>query len=221
MAKVARIGKREELDFAEEVRSWPGIWISDKLQRYGDYLIAFCDAQGNPLDPQMVLDNKDKASIAETDIEKLTRDAKERSLSVAVLVARDESQLRQIDRKCRWAEEDTIWTLRSTRAWLQRDLEILRPVLERIREQGPDFLQKNAVLAEEVRRTFVDVDEIEKELKKAARAVESASDLVGSYRSRLQSLCDKAAPEATPLPYAEHAVTGASDSMTGRGVKRS
>jgi ADP-ribose pyrophosphatase YjhB (NUDIX family) len=162
----------------------------------------------------MVLDNKDKASIAETDIEKLVRDAKERSLSVAVLVARDEGQLRQIDRKCRWAEEESIWMLRSTRAWLQRDLEILRPVLERIREQGPDFLQKNAVLAEEVRRTFVDVDEIEKELKKAARAVESASDLVESYRARLQSLCDKATPEATMVPRAEHAVTGASDSMT-------
>ena len=214
MAKVARMGKREELDFAEEVRSWPGIWISDKLPRYGDYLIAFCDALGNPLDPQMVLDNKDKASIAETDIEKLVRDAKERSLSVAVLVARDESQLRQIDRKCRWAEANGIWTLRSTRAWLQRDLEILRPVLERIREEGPDFLQRNAVLAEEIRRTFVDLDEIDKELKKAARAIESASDLVGSYRARIQSLCDKATPQATMAPPAEQAVTGASDSMT-------
>jgi putative cell wall-binding protein len=100
MTKVARIGKREELDFAEEVRSWSGIWISDKLSRHGDYLIAFCDAQGTPLEPRMVLDNKDKACIAETDIEKLVRDAKQRNLSVAVIVARDESQLRQIDRKC-------------------------------------------------------------------------------------------------------------------------
>jgi chromosome segregation ATPase len=217
MAKVARIGTREELDFAEDVRSWPGIWISDKLPRYGDYLIAFCDAVGNPRDPQMVLDNKDKACIAETDIEKLVRDAKERNLSVAVLVARDESQLRQIDRKRRWAEEGGIWTLRSTRAWLQRDLEILRPVLERIREEGPDFLQRNAVLAEEIRRTFVDVDEIEKELKKAAKAVESASEMVGGYRARLQTLCDKAAPEARTVPYAEQAVRGAFDS-TAEGI---
>ena len=30
MSKVARVGKREEVDFAEEVRTWAGVWISDK-----------------------------------------------------------------------------------------------------------------------------------------------------------------------------------------------
>ena len=29
LAKVARIGKREEINFAEEAQSWPGIWLSD------------------------------------------------------------------------------------------------------------------------------------------------------------------------------------------------
>jgi hypothetical protein len=43
----------------------------------------------------------------------------------------------------------------------------------------------------------VDLDEIEKELKKAAKAVESASQLVGMYRARLESLCDHAALQPT------------------------
>jgi hypothetical protein len=33
MSKVARIGKREEMDFADEVRTWAGIHIGDKLGR--------------------------------------------------------------------------------------------------------------------------------------------------------------------------------------------
>ena len=94
MAKVARVGKREEIDFAEEVRSWPGIWIGEKLPRNGDYLMAFADTAGNALEPRMVVDNKDKAAVAEADIRKLVRDARERKLAVAALVAHDESQLR-------------------------------------------------------------------------------------------------------------------------------
>ena len=76
----------------------------------------------------MVVDNKDKATVAEADIRKLVRDARERKLPVAVLVTREESQLRHIDRQCRWAQEDGVWLLRSTRAWLPRDLEVLLPV---------------------------------------------------------------------------------------------
>src|SRR5207247_8070584 len=30
MSKVARVGKREEMDFAEEARMWPGVYVSDK-----------------------------------------------------------------------------------------------------------------------------------------------------------------------------------------------
>ena len=40
MAKVARVGKREELDFAEEARTWPGICVSEKLPRNGDFTLA-------------------------------------------------------------------------------------------------------------------------------------------------------------------------------------
>ena len=37
MSKVARVGKREEMDFAEEAGSWPGICVSQKLPKNGDY----------------------------------------------------------------------------------------------------------------------------------------------------------------------------------------
>ena len=53
--------------------------------------------------------------------------------------------------------------------WLPRDLEVLEPVFERMRTEGPDFLQRNSALAEEIRRTFIDLDEVEKELKRAQR----------------------------------------------------
>ena len=116
MAKVARVGKKEEIDFAEDVRSWSGIWISDKLTRRGDYLLAFRDGAGNALDPKMVVDNKDKTSVTEPDVKKLIRDCKERELMVGVIVTREDAQLRQLDRECRWGQEDGIWLLRSTRA---------------------------------------------------------------------------------------------------------
>ena len=63
-----------------------------------------------------------------------------------------------------------------------------------MRIEGPDFLQKNAALADEVRRTLVDLDEMEKELKKAAKAIDTAAGLTGKYRVRLQSLCEHPHP---------------------------
>jgi hypothetical protein len=61
-----------------------------------------------------------------------------------------------------------------------------------MRIEGPDFLQNNAALGEEIRRTLVDLDEVEKELTKASKAIDVASGLTGKYRVRLQSLCDGA-----------------------------
>ena len=190
MSKVARVGKREEMDFAEEAHTWPGICVSEKLGRNGDYLLAFRDASGAQLEPRILVDNKDKAVVAESDIAKLVRDAKERSTPVAVLVAREEGQLRSVDKEVRWACKDGIWVLRTTRQWLPRDLEVLKPLLERMRIEGPDFLQRNTALAEEVRRTFADFDAIEKELGKASKAIQSVSGLVAKYKVRLNSLCD-------------------------------
>jgi hypothetical protein len=190
MSKVARRGKLEEVSFEDEVKTWPGICVSEKLPRNGDFLLAFRDLSGAPLEPRLLIDNKDKTAVTEGDIRKLVRDAKERRTPVAVIVTKDETQLRQVDRECRWAQEDGTWVLRTTRSWLRRDLDVLRPLLERMRTEGADFLQKNAVLADEVRRTLVDLDEVEKELKKAAKAIDAATGLTGKYRVRLQVLCD-------------------------------
>jgi hypothetical protein len=192
ISKASRRGKLEEISFEEEARTWAGIAVSEKLSKNGDYVLAYRDPSGVPLEPPILVDNKDKSSITEGDIRKLIRDAKERRGAVAVIVARDESQLRQLDREQRWGQQDSVWVLRTTRHWLPRDLEVLKPVFERMRTDGPDFLQRNSALAEEVRRTFVDLDEVEKELRKAAKAVETASGLTAKYRSRLQALCDNA-----------------------------
>jgi chromosome segregation ATPase len=198
LAKVARVGKLEEASFADEARSWVGISISEKLPKNGDFILALRDPSGVSLEPRMLLDNKDKATVAESDIDKLVRDAKERSVSVAALVTREESQLRQVDREARWSRKDGIWILRTTRRWLPRDLDVLRPLLERMRTDGPDFLQRNAALAEEVQRTFADIDAIEKELGKASKAIQSVSGLVTKYKGRLRNLCDGASIRHKP-----------------------
>ncbi len=198
LAKVARIGKREEMDFADEARTWAGISVSEKLSKNGDYLLSFRDLSGAPLEPRILVDNKDKAIVAESDISKLVRDAKERSTPVAVLVAREESQLRSADKEARWACKDGIWILRTTRQWLPRDLEVLKPLFDRMRAEGAEFLLKNVALGDEVRRTLVDLDEIGKELGKAARAVEAATGLTAKHRVRLQALCDQASASKMP-----------------------
>ena len=190
MSKVARRGKLEEMSFEDEVQTWPGMCVSEKLPKNGDYLLAFRDPSGAVLEPRLLIDNKDKAAITEGDIKKLIRDAKERHVPIGVIAAKDETQLRQVDRDCRWAQEDGVWILRTTHSWLRRDLDVLRPLLERMRIEGADFLQKNSALADEVRRTLVDLDEVEKELKKAARAIDVAAGLTSKYKVRLNSLCD-------------------------------
>ena len=58
-----------------------------------------------------------------------------------------------------------------------------------MRTEGPDFLQRNAALGTEIRRTLTDIDGIEKELGKAAKAIDSATGLTAKYRIRLQGLC--------------------------------
>jgi predicted nuclease with TOPRIM domain len=194
MSKAARRGKLEEISFEEEARTWAGIQLSSKLVRGGDYILAFRDPSGAALEPRIVVDNKDKATVGEGDIRKLIRDAKERRSPVGIIVARDESQLRQLDRERRWGQQDGVWVLRTTRRWLPRDLEVLKPLFDRMRTEGPDFLQRNSALAEEIRRTFGDLDDVESELKKAAKAIDAASGLTAKYRSRLQALCDHAAP---------------------------
>jgi predicted RNase H-like nuclease (RuvC/YqgF family) len=88
-SKTARIGKREEVTFEREVRTWAGVWISDKLPRNGDFILAYRAPNGEPLDPRILIDNKDKCTIAESDIDKLVRDSNERSIPIAALVVRE------------------------------------------------------------------------------------------------------------------------------------
>jgi hypothetical protein len=190
MSKVARRGKLEKMCFEEEARTWAGISVSEKLSRNGDFILAYRDPSGVPLEPRLLVDNKNKDAVAESDIVKLVRDAKERSIPVAILVTRDETQLRQIDKENRWDRKDGVWILRTTRQWLPRDLDVLKPLFERMRTEGLDFLDKNSALAQEVRRTFADLDAIEKELGKASKAVQSVLGLVAKYKVRLQALCE-------------------------------
>ena len=207
MAKVARVGKREEMDFADEARMWAGIAISEKLPRNGDFILSYRAPNGDPTEPKILIDNKDKSVIVEGDIDKIVRDARERSIAVAALVAREESQLRQIDRESRWSRKDGIWLLRTTRQWIVRDLDLLKPIFERMRVQGFDLLDRNAVLAAELRRTFPEIDRIEKELGKAAKAIQSISALVVRYRERLRELCDTATSEKiAPQPELDGSV---------------
>jgi predicted nucleic acid-binding Zn-ribbon protein len=198
MAKIARVGKLEEVSFADEARTWAGISVSEKLPKNGDFILAYRDPSGAPAQPKMLVDNKDKTVVAESDLDKLVRDAKERNVPVGVIVAKEESQLRQIDKETRWGQKDGVWILRTTRQWLPRDLDVLRPLFERMRTQGSDFLEKNAALGEEIRRTFADLDRVESELKKAAKAIGAATGLVGKYRGRLQELCDNAPARKMP-----------------------
>ena len=193
LSKVARVGRREEMDFAEEARTWAGVWISDKLPRNGDFILAYRAPNGEPTEPKILIDCKDKSAVAESDIEKLVRDAKERSIRVATLITREESQLRKVDRDSRWSRKDGVWLLRSTRQWIVRDLDLLKPIFERMRVEGFDLLERNAVLAEELRRTFPEIDRIEKELGKAAKAIQSVSVLVVRYKERLRGVCDSSA----------------------------
>jgi hypothetical protein len=84
-----RIGEKEELDVADEVKTWAGTGISGKLPKNSDYLLANRDLSGAPLEPSLLVDNKDKAAIIEIAIEKLIRDAKFRNAPIAVTLARD------------------------------------------------------------------------------------------------------------------------------------
>ena len=142
----------------------------------------------------MLVDNKDKATVAEADVRKLARDAKERKLAVAVLVTRDES------RSCAMLTASGAGRRRTACGCCARPehgcpgtWRFCGRCFERMRTEGPDFLQKNAALADEVRRTLVDIDAIEAQLKKAGTAIEKAQALAATYRSRLSGLCDSAA----------------------------
>jgi hypothetical protein len=93
---------------------------------------------------------------------------------------------------------------------------VLRPVFERMRTEGPDFLQRNAALANEVQRTFTDMDEIEGQLKKAGTAIEKAQALTTKYRARLAGLCGSATA-GQEMPGKAERKTGRASAGNGNG----
>lgn len=76
-------------------------------------------------------------------------------------MTREESQLRHVDRQWGWEQEDGFWPLCSTRAWLPRDLELMRPVFERMRAEGPasNYVQANVPSGAERQRLLENVEE--------------------------------------------------------------
>ena len=66
LSKVARIGKREEMDFADEARSWAGISVSEKLPKNGDFILAYRDPSGTPLEPYFRGRTRDQYSVNAT-----------------------------------------------------------------------------------------------------------------------------------------------------------
>lgn len=54
------------MDFAEEARTWAGICISEKLPCNGDFILSYRAPNGDPVEPKILIDNKDKSVIAES-----------------------------------------------------------------------------------------------------------------------------------------------------------
>jgi hypothetical protein len=86
-----------------------------------------------------------------------------------------------------------------------------------MRVEGPDFLQRNAALANEVRRTLVDIDEIEGQLRKAGTAIEKAQVMTTRYRARLTGLCDSAAA-GEKMPGKRQGNNGRASAGNGNGT---
>lgn len=190
LEKSATQGRVEETDFREEVSGWPGIWISDKLAKNGDFLVALRSLDGEPVKAtQILVDNKDKEAVTGSDLTKLVSDAKKRETSVAALVVRDDACLRQEDRENRWAQVDGVWILRTTRGWLRRDLDILRPVMQRLAEEGPGFLERSKSILQELKISLQEADAVEDCLKKAAAAVQGSQQAFARFKGRLEQIC--------------------------------
>ena len=85
-----------------------------------------------------------------------------------------------------------------------------------MRAEGPDFLQRNAALGDEVRRTLADIDGIEGQLRKASTAIEKAQALTAMYRARLAGLCDSAAAREK-MPGSRERKNGRASAGNGNG----
>ncbi len=65
LSKVARVGKKEELSFAEEVMTWPGMCLSEKLAKKWRLSAFISRPEWRSIEPKLLIDNKDKSAINE------------------------------------------------------------------------------------------------------------------------------------------------------------
>ena len=105
MAKVARVGKREELDFAEEARTRQD--QGSKLPRKMKISSMFWRSQVLRWSRAFSWTTRKLPSARATSGTYLRRQGT--SQSGRIIVAGEESQLRQFDRERRWGQEDGVW----------------------------------------------------------------------------------------------------------------
>ena len=194
MAKVARVGKLEEVSFADEARTWAGVSVSEKLSRSGDFILAYRDPSGAPF-------NQECWSITRT--KPLSRRATSTSSSVTPRSATSLSARRRSGRRASFDRltRTPLGPEKTGSGYCERPANGYPVILKcsnlYSNECGPGlrFLERNAALAEEVRRTFADIDPIEKELGKAAKAIQSVSGLVAKYKRTVGEALRKSCAE--------------------------
>jgi hypothetical protein len=80
ISKVARVGKRRKWISLTKRERGQGFPSAKSSPKNGDFILAYRDAERCASEPRMLVDNKDKSVISESDIDKLVRDATERSI---------------------------------------------------------------------------------------------------------------------------------------------
>lgn len=199
-------GKVEERTFEELVSGIPGVWIEDwsSKKQSGDYHVGLFGREGEKLlQSRIIVDNKNVGRLTDPEIEKLIRDAQHHSVALAAIVVSDESALRPKDKDARFALVGGVTVLRTTRDWFPRDLDLLRPLMKRQAEEGPDFLKRNLAVATEVRSHMKTLDQMEKFMRLARENASKAEEELKKYRTTLDVLCTHAGSSAKSEPGEE------------------
>ncbi|MCB9935089.1 MAG: hypothetical protein H6840_05290 [Planctomycetes bacterium] len=190
-----RKGKVEERTFEKLVAEVPGVWIEDWRSKSasGDYHVGLYDKDGEKLRPsKIVVDNKDVGRLTPKEIDKLIRDAHKHNVGLAAMVVSDESALRPEDLDARFGLVDGVTLLRTTREWFLRDLDLLKPLMRRQAEEGPDFMKRNVAVAAEVRSHLKALDKVENFMRLARENAEKAEKELKKYRNTIDDLCRNA-----------------------------
>ncbi len=193
LAGVSAIkGKVEELDFEAEVRGWAEVELGQKELRLGDYQLwlRVRDAAGNlnRAPNAFIVDNKDDRVNGDY-VKEIVAAAKHRKMAVGILVFKRNEQLTGKHADVRWSKEQDVWVLKTTRAWLRRDLEVLRPMIERL-ACGDAALDED--VAAEVAATLRDLDTVSKHVEKATGALVDIQKLCTDHVERLRKIVEKA-----------------------------